>query len=227
MAALRIGSDVVRQESPSIMVGVDIGQRVDPSTIVVAEALKTPRPGMKPEHRFEIRHMERLPIGTSYPDVAQRVAGIVGTIEQRPLSANWSTPRIWLLADATGVGRPVVDILKEALHTSRVRIRAVTFVAGDQVTGDLRGRNYAEIRMGKAFLVSRLQALFQTERVKLPANHAEATAMVDELMNYEIRVSEDASDKMGVFKTGKHDDLVTALGLAVLMDPPGAGLWAT
>jgi hypothetical protein len=32
-------------------------------------------------------------------------------------------------------------------------------------------------------------------------------------------VSEDANEKFGAFKVGTHDDLVTALGLAVLEDP--------
>jgi hypothetical protein len=40
------------------------------------------------------------------------------------------------------------------------------------------------------------------------------------LEDYEIRVSEDANDKYGAFRTGAHDDLVTALGLAVQTDHP-------
>ncbi len=77
--------------------------------------------------------------------------------------------------------------------------------------------------VGKAYLVSRLQALFQTGRVKLPAGHPEAAAMSRELMGYEIRVDADATDRYGAFKTGAHDDLVTALGLAVIGEPARSG----
>ena len=42
--------------------------------------------------------------------------------------------------------------------------------------------------------------------------------MADELLDYEIRVDTDANDKYGAFKVGTHDDLVTALGLAVQTD---------
>jgi len=35
------------------------------------------------------------------------------------------------------------------------------------------------------------------------------------LIDYEIRVDENANDRYGAFKVGKHDDLVTAIGLAV------------
>ncbi len=38
-------------------------------------------------------------------------------------------------------------------------------------------------------------------------------------LDYEIRVSEDANGRYGAFRVGSHDDLVTALGLAVLVDP--------
>ena len=43
--------------------------------------------------------------------------------------------------------------------------------------------------------------------------------LAKELLDYEIRVSEDANDKYGAFRVGSHDALVTALGLAVLDDP--------
>ncbi len=66
--------------------------------------------------------------------------------------------------------------------------------------------------------MSRLQALLQTQRIKLPET-SEARVLAKELQDYEIRVSEDANEKFGAFKVGTHDDLVTALGLAVLDDP--------
>jgi hypothetical protein len=48
---------------------------------------------------------------------------------------------------------------------------------------------------------------------------AEADILAGELLRYEIRVSEDANDRYGAFKVGTHDDLVTALGLAVQPAP--------
>jgi hypothetical protein len=72
--------------------------------------------------------------------------------------------------------------------------------------------------VGKAYLVSQLQALLQQGKVKLP-DTAEARELAKELLDYEIGVSESANVTAGAFKTGRHDDLVTALGLAVLRDP--------
>ena len=41
-----------------------------------------------------------------------------------------------------------------------------------------------------------------------------------ELLDYEIRVDQNANDRYGAFRVGTHDDLVTALGLATQDDGP-------
>jgi hypothetical protein len=56
------------------------------------------------------------------------------------------------------------------------------------------------------------------EEADLPKTR-EAEATRAELLDYEIRVSEDGHDSCGAFRTGKHDDLVTALGLATQAAP--------
>jgi hypothetical protein len=48
----------------------------------------------------------------------------------------------------------------------------------------------------------------------------EARALASELLDYEIHVDENANEKYGAFKVGRHDDLVTAVGLAVQAGRP-------
>lgn len=40
--------------------------------------------------------------------------------------------------------------------------------------------------------------------------------MLEELKVYEIRIDTDGHDSYGAFRVGRHDDLVTALGLSCL-----------
>jgi len=117
--------------------------------------------------------------------------------------------------DATGVGLPVVDLLRERLHGGQVV--AVYFTYGHRRAETVEG-GQRRVSLGKAYLVSRLQALLQCGRLHLPPT-GEAQALTEELLNYEIRVDENATEKYGAFKVGTHDDLVTALGLAVQIDP--------
>lgn len=157
------------------------------------------------ETHFLVRHLERLALGTAYPAVADRVAEVVATVRRR----SRTSPRLYV--DATGVGQPLIDLLES-------RDLGVTVVATDFTHGDRRTEEgHRQVKLGKAYLVSRLQMLLQSGRVHLPRT-AEAEALAAELMDYEIRGDADANDRYGAFKTGAHDDLVTALGLAVQVD---------
>jgi len=195
-----------------VRIGIDVGQKVDPTAIAVMEV---ERRGPNQEVNYVGRHLERLPLGTSYPEVAARLRAIVAGVRERVPAAY--TPGVGygpapldlrVAVDATGVGQPVVDLLAAA----GVKVTPVYFTHGDRRTEE-RG----QVTIGKAFLVSRLKTLFQTQCVHLPTT-AEAEAMQRELLDYEIRVTEDANDTYGAFKVGAHDDLVTAIGLAVQGD---------
>jgi hypothetical protein len=194
-----------------LRVGVDIGQRVDPTAIAITEeltrevAIDTDR--RRRESFFLVRQLERLPLDTPYPQVATRIAEVVGRVALQFPSAT-----LWLVLDATGVGRPVVDLIRDELGgTSRVKISAATFVATDRLEGGYRS---AELKVGKEWMVSRLQALMQTTRIQLPSTN-EAQALANELRVYDAGVSQQGTFTAGA-KTGKHDDLVTAVGLSVL-----------
>lgn len=190
---------------PTVLIGVDVGQRTEPPAICVTEI----------EHRLGLHgtechdlvgYLERLPEGTSYPVLADRAAQMAAGVAERTAAT------AYLYLDATGLGEPVV-----ALFSSRVRsahVKAVYFTHGDR-----RERISAkEIRLGKAHLVTTLQTLLQLKHLHLPKN-AEGRALGADLRNFQIQVAEDANDRYGAFSVGPRDELVTALGLASQPEP--------
>ncbi len=202
------------EKSSFITIGVDVGQKHDPTAIAVVEGqLRTEpnpaRPGNdKQIANFLVRFLERQPVGTSYPEIAQRVSELCRKVEGR----GGRRPIVYI--DATGLGTPVVDLIKEGIPISWP-VWAVYFTFGDRRTADEDAR---QVTLGKAFLVTQLQALIQARRIHLPKT-AESEILVEELLDYEITVERDANDHYGAFRVGKHDDLVTALGLAVHRTP--------
>jgi hypothetical protein len=90
-------------------IGIDIGQKRDPTAVAVVEAKERedPQTGAMADH-YVTRHVERLALGTAYPAVAQRLSAIVENVQTRARPQDRLTPPIWL--DATGVGQPVVDL---------------------------------------------------------------------------------------------------------------------
>lgn len=200
-------------------IGCDIGQQVDPTAIIVAELQLRAYRRIHPidgddwrygdvtggEIHYVIRHIERLELRTPYPKVIDRLAAVYAATRARASRRQ----SFACYVDATGVGRPVIDACAER----GLDVYAVTLTGGEKET-----RAGREIRLAKQELVSRMQIMLQNRQVHFPDTPAAAAhlsqAVADELLNYEIRVTENANLKMGVFRTGAHDDLATALGLA-------------
>lgn len=195
----------------TVRTGVDIGQISDPTAICVAEEQKREN-----GTHFLVRHLERLRLGTSYPKVCDRLVEIQNSLEakSRIVAAHSEEKegyRLELYVDSTGIGLAISDELK----SRGLRPVSCFFTAGDkrsERTGDT-------INIGKSWLVGRLQVLLQSGRIHLP-DTAESDALVKELMSFEIRVNDNANMKSGAFRTGTHDDLVTALALSVGADTP-------
>jgi hypothetical protein len=213
------------QQQRFVTIGCDLGQRRDPTAICVTEAQlrQTGRKLVTQTHEdgsvtetpevgvfYAVRFLERQALGTSYPDVASRLAGIVGKLE-RDLLAD----RLSLVMDSTGVGLPVVEMVRDALRESRCRVTGAILTGSERMDGSVGRR---ELRLGKLHLVSNLQALLQQGRIGLP-NTDEARQLAEELLDFELRVNENANLISGAFRTGAHDDLVVALGLSCLEDP--------
>lgn len=196
------------RETVTITLGVDIGQKRDPSAVCVAEAEWREVEGRAEAH-YTVRHLERIRLNTAYPEVTDRIARITDQVRAR----TGESPTVFV--DATGVGGAVVDLLRERVRSGVVV--PVTFTAGDQRTESWEG-DYVRVSLGKAYLVSRLQVLLGTGRLHLPKTR-EAGALTDELLNYELRVDQSGHESFGAFRTGTHDDLACALGLATQIDP--------
>lgn len=190
-----------------IQIGADIGQRKDPTAIAVSESAWRWAFGRRESH-FTVRYIAREPLNTPYPQIASRLHDIKTKLRARENN-------VPLYVDATGVGIPVIDMMS-AYFDDPI---ACFFTNGDVMEQNKRG----DIRVGKAWFVSRLQALLQARRLHIAANktnETEIAAMLDELRNYEIKINERAKDTYGAFRTGTHDDLVTALGLSTMWEPP-------
>lgn len=224
----------VREERLPICLGADIGQIRDNTAICVAEVSQintgkmryvgeltlgyhdargnwVPPTGTEQVMRSEytIRHITRLPLGTSYPDVALHIADML-------CKDIFQKRNVRVLMDITGVGFPVFqDLKKEATlrkEIQHIQLKPISFVHGEKY-------NRSKGTLGKAFLVSRLQSLLQGKRVHGP-DIPEMKATIEELRVYEIKVSDEGKETFGG-KIGKHDDLATAMALACLEDPFG------
>jgi hypothetical protein len=187
-------------------IGLDLGQRRDPAAIAVVGKLDS-RPlevrrlyGSTERSGFTVRHLERIPLGTPYPLVVERV---------RKIGEHWELAgRCNLVVDATGVGGPVVDLLRGA--GLGFEVCAVTITGG----GQEHKLNNGGFSVPKQDLFAGLQVLLEKNELHIAKQLKEAVALRRELLSVKQRESDTGRVKMGAEGTGQHDDLVMALALA-------------
>jgi hypothetical protein len=205
-------------------IGVDVGRKVDPTAIAVSvPERRVFSDYASGQEESEIYHrvtfLRRLPLRTEGPEVVRLLERIVRNLQER----GCRQPMMYV--DATGSGTALlVDHVRASLRRNAKEIVPVYFNKGDRrifkkVDAPSFANRYRELSLGKAWMVSRMQSLLDYDRLLFPRDSVEAPVMVQELLDYEIRLSENANESYGAFKVGSHDDLVTSSGLATQEDP--------
>lgn len=199
-------------QGPDYIVGLDLGQAQDFTALAVVERTvppPVPPPADPPlaaqrspcPAEYTLRHLQRWHLGTKYTAIADDVAAL---LLRPPL------PGCRLVVDATGVGKPVVEMLRKAIKEAKVKaaLLPVLITAGHETTSD--GDTY---RVPKKELVGTLQSLLQGRRL-LFAKIPERDLLLKELANFRVKVTAAANEIYQSVREGQHDDMVLALALA-------------
>ena len=179
-------------------VGLDLGQSGDFTAVAVLE---------DGEEGYALRHLERFPLGTSYPDVVRQVVGLLGRCT-RPV----------LVVDRTGVGRPVVDLLVEQAAAA-CTLLPVTITAGRTVSREPDGG----LLVPKRHLVGALRGLVENRRLRVASSLPDAAVLARELRDFRVRRTDSGHEVFGAPGSGRHDDLVLAVALAAWAAEAGRG----
>ena len=193
-------------------VGLDLGQARDYTALAILE--RTESAGELDAVTFtrrkvilqRIRHLERLPLGTSYPQVVARVAAVMEMIGR--------SGQCELIVDATGVGRPVVDMLRQERLDCWVRPVMVT-------GGGSESEKDGYFRVPKRDLIIGLQVMLQAGGLKIANGLQWGPALLKEMAEMRVKVTVEGNEQFGAWRESTHDDLVFAVALAAW----GADRW--
>lgn len=180
-------------------IGLDLGKQRDFSAVAVVEREERPTFRERTGLRLHVRHLERLPLGTPYTGVVRRVSEIARHPELRADCR--------LVVDATGVGAPVVELLRSARLPCR--LTAVTITGGDQAHG--HGEDW---HVPKRDLLAGVQVLLEGGQLKIHKTLGEAATLVRELTDIRMHQRPSGRLGMGADGYGEHDDLALAVALA-------------
>ena len=174
----------IREQKSRFFVGLDLGQARDYTAVAVIE--------YQPDSRqLHCRHLERYPLGSTYPDIVERAKRLMAAL---PADTH-------LVVDATGVGRPVCDMLSER----GLSHQAVTITGGAVATAG---------GVPKRDLVSTLLTTLQSGRLKFAGDMPYLKELIDELLNFRVKLTAAANDTYEAWRESDHDDLTLALALA-------------
>jgi hypothetical protein len=188
----------------SYVAGIDLGSARDYSAISVLELVEAPcvelnAPVPKvPDYsvHYNLRYVERLPLGQDYVAIVDQFAAIVNTPPIRGCT---------VACDYSGVGRPVFTMLEEA------GLRPV----GVQITGGAAWSKEGNIfNVSKAYLMSNLLKSIHKRSLRIPPDLPDIEILRAELQDLRTTTSAAGYVKIGA-ETGRHDDM--ALSLAVAM----------
>jgi len=175
------------------IIGLDLGQVQDYTALTIIEKVYPP----DEEHLYHLRHIERFPLHTSYPDVVDKVKEYLKSFQ--------TYDSVYLVIDSTGVGLGIMDMfIIEYLYPI-----GITITGGTEINRD--GDNY---KVPKRDLVTCLQILFQTERLKIAKNLRHVDTLIQEFSNFRVKITTKGNDTYEAWREGQHDDLVLSVALA-------------
>jgi hypothetical protein len=186
-------------------VGLDLGQPHEFTALAVLERPRgTPHaPRERPRPAYALRHLQRFPPGTPYPEVARSLRALLQT---PPL------PGAVVGVDQTGVGKAVRELVAEEL-AGRVwcTFAPVTVTAGVGAVGSAPG---CGLLAPKVELVGTLQVLLQTRRLRIADALPEAEILVRELAAFRTNPPVLRGESLEAWRERDHDDLVLAVAVA-------------
>jgi hypothetical protein len=206
-AGLPFGGRTTTVYPAQYAIGVDLGQRQDHSAVAVVEHRRV-FTGERDPVTWElkskvlrsVRHLERVPLGTSYEDVAQRVAWLARSPEL--------AGRCAVVMDATGVGAPVVEMVRKA--RAGCPMVPVVITGGESET---HGGGYQ--RVPKKDLIAGLQISVDQGELWIAEQLEEGDTLLEEMRSMRMSMSPTGRERFGATEEGAHDDLVLAVALGV------------
>ena len=186
-------------------VGVDLGQSQDFTALAVVERAVgsgewDPVMATWPKVvTLNLRFLDRMELGTPYPEVVDRVA--------RMTRCGELAGRCHLAVDGTGVGAPVVDLLKRAQLDCRLMPVMVT-------SGGLETQDKGYYHVPKRDLIIGLQVLFQRGALRIAGGLKHSDTLIKEMQAMRVKVTPAGNEQYAAWREGTHDDLVFAVALA-------------
>ena len=191
------------QQPPAekLILGLDLGEVKDFTALVALRLTREAQPNRTMRREYLCGLICRWPLRTGYEAIIEDV---------RAIAANLTQPAD-LVIDATGAGRPVVQMFRRAQLGLKSMV-PVVITAGHRTHRDPEG--YWNV--AKSELVSALLSCAESSRIRFVPELSLAPALIKELRAFTRKVHRTTkNESFEHLRTADHDDMVMATALAV------------
>lgn len=189
------------------VIGLDIGQARDYTAICAVRvelATKSEKTvfvkGHYEKHEevepvFHLGFLERLPLGMPFRQMMSRACEVSKKLDNAPI-----------VADATGVGRPCIELLYEF---GAPTVPVIITSGAHETLSD------GYYKLPKANLITAAQIILQTRRITIPKKLPLASTFIRELDNFKVKTTAAGNDQFAAHRENEKDDMVLAVCLAL------------
>lgn len=160
---------------------------------------------------YQLLFLERMELGTPYTQIVAHLKSIIMDEELRG--------RVTVVADATGVGLPVIQMMRESAISPLI---AISVHGGNSINEKQGGYS-----VPKRDLVSSLLVVVQSRRLRVAGGIAHRQQLVHEMQSFKMKQTAHNNDTYEALMEKDHDDLVNALAYAVWYPERTMGSGAT
>lgn len=178
------------------IIGLDLGQKNDYTVLSLVNLVHNT--SNKHDMLYELIFLKRFRLQTPYPKIVEWITIFI--------NKNFIDTSYIMIVDYTGVGRPVVDLLREA----HLNIIALNITSGN-ICSWKAGK---EVNVPKKELISSMQVVLQNSRIKIAADLKDLELLKKEFLNFKVKISKSADAKFNA-SSGYHDDIVMSICLAI------------
>ncbi len=188
---------------PHFIISASLGEGIQPTALAVVEQEIVKGRSWRAENKaLRLRHLERLPLQESYPDIVARVSTLLEAPEVKDEEQCGGAQVVF---DVTGSGRAILELFEAA----EIKPIVVT------ITGALEEKvDSNDWRVPKVELVGALRVVYETERLKMAKSLELVPTLLDELRGFKMRPPRIDPNDPESWREGQFDDLVFAVALA-------------
>lgn len=188
--------------------GVDFGSQQDYTAMALVERVdkidaEQNAAGIITEKQtkseYHLLYLERVELGTNYIDIVARIKKIILDNELRG--------RTTVVADVTGVGLPIVQMMRENAISPLV---AIGIHSGQAINEKPGGYS-----VPKRDLVTSLLTVVQSRRLRVAEDINYRHQLVHEMQSFQMKPTKTNVDSYEALMEKDHDDLVLALTYAI------------